>query len=242
MGRVGDTVIVSGSDADEEVHVIVSAEILAVTFSGSESPAAASSRLAGMAVVQQTSSWPAEEIKRLLVILGGGNDRAILTANAKSDLLAIVDLGQGDDSVVSTNISAVLQGGLGEDTISANGDSRNILVGGRGADTLRGGSGEDILIGGQTSHDVDGRFSHDLALWKILQEWNSDSAYLDRTENIRRGAGAILSGAGISLSKGSTVFDDLEQDSLSGLGGLDWYFANEAEDLIKNRRKGELLN
>ena len=56
-------------------------------------------------------------------------------------------LGDGDDrATVSGLLSAVIDGGAGDDTL-AGGDARDVLEGGPGADDLSGGAGDDALFG-----------------------------------------------------------------------------------------------
>jgi hypothetical protein len=61
-------------------------------------------------------------------------------------------------------------------------------------------------------------------------------------ENLRAGTGPILTGTGISLSKGSTVIDDNAQDKLKGSSGLDWFFYRLGEDKLDDKVSSELTN
>lgn len=114
------------------------------------------------------------------------------------------------------------------------GSNRDLLIGGTGVDRLVGNSGEDLLIGGTTSYDADY-----VALKSIMAEWTSERSYSQRVHNVSNGTG----GAGLdsstfaSRSNGGyfligndgpiqTVFNDNDNDKLTGSSGSDWFFAN----------------
>ena len=77
--------------------------------------------------------------------------------------------GAGDDTITvaipgNTRIKTVLDGGVGNDTITGSdgndtifgGPGNDTLNGGRGNDALRGGAGDDSLIGGQGNDTLQG--------------------------------------------------------------------------------------
>ena len=158
---------------------------------------------------------------------GAGND--ILRGNGGNNMLAG---NQGNDIII---------GGGGNDTINGNG-GRDILIGGVGADTILGNADEDILVAGTTSHD-----GADMALLLLLGEWTSSNNYATRVANITNGGG--LNGTTVLVGDDGgtqTVFNDTDVDTLTGNGGVDWFFANQngtgAIDIVTDKTANELWN
>jgi len=105
---------------------------------------------------------------------------------------------------------------------------RNLLIGGKGLDTLQGGPGEEILIGSTTKYD--GKAP---ALAAIMEEWALDTDFSLRQTHLTEGIrvpdnpklGLIqLVRKDKSHPKG-TVLDDNAVDQLLGGPGSDWLFA-----------------
>jgi ELWxxDGT repeat protein len=136
----------------------------------------------------------------------GGSKGDILIGNALNNSLKG---GNGNDVLVGSSGNDQLFGGAGFD----------ILIGGLGLDVLDGAGDDDILIAGRTNSD--GNISR---LADLRTEWQSASirSYATRVANLRVGVGA----SGASLKKRLTVVNDGgEDDSLTGGGGIDWYFS-----------------
>lgn len=132
-------------------------------------------------------------------------------------VLTILDGGAGNDSLSAGGGSTILLGGPGDDDLLGS-DHRDILIGGGGSDRLRAGSEDDLLIGGATVHDSD------LArLLQILAEWTSTDSYTTRIDKLRNGTG------GLPKLDATTVFDDGASDTLRGNQGLDWFFAGPGD-------------
>jgi hypothetical protein len=139
--------------------------------------------------------------------------------------------GAGRDTLIG-NGGNILVGGGGNDTLidtfsgPATG-GRNLLIGGVRSDSLSAGSAGDILIGGATGYDA-----NNTALMSLLAEWQSGDDYLtpfNRPQGKQKGG---LTGSS-KLVWGSTVKDDSFPDTLSGsTAGLDWFFANPAQDTL----------
>jgi PhoPQ-activated pathogenicity-related protein len=140
--------------------------------------------------------------------------------------------GSGNDTITGNSQGNILLGGAGNDTIQG-GSARSLLIGDTGADHLTGGSNPDIIISGYT--DYDANFA---ALQSILAEWQSANSYATRISHIKNGGG--LNGSS-TLAAGTTVHDDSAADTLTGAGGVDWFFAN-ASDLITDLASGEQVN
>src|SRR5262249_4951045 len=105
----------------------------------------------------------------------------------------------------------------------------DMLIGGAGADRLNGGPGIDILIAGSTAYD-----HVDAALRAIMAEWSpiqpgSVNAFVT---GLRNGSVKLPDGTPVVLVKGSTVFDDLSADTVTGSNGPDWVFFDASLDVV----------
>jgi subtilisin family serine protease/Ca2+-binding RTX toxin-like protein len=181
----------------------------------------------------------------LIEVLGlGGNDYINLGSLLVGvNVPAIVDGGDGNDTIYGGNGGNVLLGGRGNDLL-VGGTARDLLIGGEGADLLYGNGADDILIAGLTSYDAPTtgvRRPNDAALLALLKEWSSSRSYNQRTANIVAGSGPVLGPLGVSLKKGLTVFDDNQADWLLGSAGQDWYF-HDSRDLVLFKSAGEKVN
>ena len=127
----------------------------------------------------------------------------------------------GNDRVVGGNNGGILLGNLGDDTL-VGGNSRELMIGGQGADVLTGNAAGDILIGASTEYDTN-TVAHRQALCDILHEWEHGGR--------RSGLLNVLS-----------VFDDVEQDRLTGGLGTDWFIhdLNDILDQAKNELASDL--
>ena len=191
-------------------------------------------------------TYTAAAVNRIEVRGLGGNDK--ITVNAK--ITKPVDLyggfgndvlkgGSGDDRLfgeanddrlIGGKGNNLLVGGSGNDKLTG-GTGRDVLIGGAGSDKLAGGgsTGEDLLIGGSTSFDTDLT-----GLTNIFIEWNSTSIYEDRIAHLQTGGGLN----GTTFLSVSTV-QDIDKDTLTGAGGLDWFLVSLLDKL--DLKPGELL-
>jgi hypothetical protein len=173
---------------------------------------------------------------RLIAYAGAGDD-TIKVAGSIS-LPAWLYAGPGNDLLQGGGGNDVLVGGGGNDTLIA-GPGRDLLIGGSGAAHLVGNSGDDILIAGTTAFD-----HNEAALAAIMAEWTSARSYADRVANLsgtgsgpRNNGNYFLIGAGPT----ATVFDNGAIDVLHGGSGMDWFFANLAQDLIHGQHDSEIV-
>jgi hypothetical protein len=146
--------------------------------------------------------------------------------------------GPGNDLLQGGGGNDVLVGGGGNDTLIA-GKGRDLLIGGSGAAQLVGTSGDDILIAGTTAFD-----NNEAALDAIMAEWTSARSYADRVANLSgTGSGPRNNGTYFLIASGpsATVFDNGAIDVLNGSSGMDWFFANLAQDLLHGRHDGEVV-
>ncbi len=145
-----------------------------------------------------------------------------------------------DDIIRGNSLANNLNGRSGHDILIGNeGDDQlfgsnglDILIGGLGHDSINGGADDDILIGGRTTSD--GSVSR---LMDLRNEWISGRAYSVRVVNLRRSVG--ISSA--SLRAGVNVFDDNEDDDLTGSSGTDWYF-KAIDDELFGRLSDEMID
>ncbi|MDB5390517.1 MAG: algE [Planctomycetaceae bacterium] len=177
-----------------------------------------------------TRTFDSRAIDEIRVLLFDENDVATVQGVLTDPIL--IDGGRGDDTLnASANLGlagVVLLGGDGNDLLTGNTAGRNILVGGAGKDTLLGGANQDILVGGFTIYDHavadDNLLTNEAALLSIMAEWNSGRSLAARRANINgTGSGSRLNGSNF-LKPGTTVFDDGDQDLLTGGLGADWFF------------------
>lgn len=171
----------------------------------------------------------------LAVVLGQrGNDEVAL--NKKFRVNSLVMAGPGDDSVQVGGGPGVVAGGPGADKLKG-GPLDDVLMGDDGIDSLKGGSGKvppgdsDLLIGETSLYDA--KISSLAAFFKFWAEGADD--YNARVNQLRAGTG------GAPKLNGSTLFDDDDEDTLTGGKDLDW-FIGRANDNIKDRAAGEALD
>ncbi len=156
-----------------------------------------------------------------------GDDRVKIDKNI--GVLAILDGGAGNDTLSAGGGNAILLGGPGDDDLQGS-DHRDVLIGGGGADRLRAGSDDDLLIGGATVYD-----GNVPALLQILAEWTSSDSYTTRIDKLRNGTD------GLPKLDSTTVLDDGAVDTLRGNQGLDWFFAGP-DDALPDRTAAEQVN
>jgi Ca2+-binding RTX toxin-like protein len=169
-----------------------------------------------------------EQDVRIRSSVDAGVRRVAMYGQAGSDRLQVDSLlaleawlygGDGDDRLIGSLESDMLQGGAGADRLDGF-DGRDLLIGGSGGDLLHGGEHDDILVAGWTIHD-----SREGALDAILAEWRSARTYDQRVQNLRQG-GSGPRNNGDTFLNDTTARDEAVHDRLFGEGGLDWYLLN----------------
>jgi hypothetical protein len=169
-------------------------------------------------------------VTRIEVVLGDGNDRAVVASNVETT--ALIDGGTGNDLLKGGRGDDILLGGDGHDLLIGC-SGRDLMIGGLGWDRIIGNFGDDIIIGGTTAFDA-----NYMALLTIMNEWTSDRSYTTRIENLKgTGTGDRLNGDYFLIAQNSgeldpnaTVFDDDARDKMTGGAGFDWFFANYCHD------------
>ena len=141
--------------------------------------------------------------------------------------------------------------------MSSGGSSRDILIGGAGADRVKGNSDEDILIAGYTAYDTvagpaPGQLRDQVnlaALAAIQAAWAGPGTAAARVADIRAGTGA-LAGTGFHLTAtgpdATVQNDDGAADTLTGGQSADWFFVQLAPsstaDTITDKDDSEFVN
>jgi len=143
----------------------------------------------------------------------------------------------GDDRLKGGDGHDVLLGGTGGDLL-VGGSGRDLLIGGVGADRIVGNAHDDILVAGFTLFDYDtvGRLkaSHERAMLDILSEWTSARSYETRILNLTDGSGSSDRTNGgtflRTVGEDATIFEDTDDDVLTGSSGEDWFFFDKLRD------------
>jgi Ca2+-binding RTX toxin-like protein len=182
----------------------------------------------------------------ILVYSGAGNDTIRLLkgtgllAGVNVTLSAVIDGGAGNDVIDASGSSGnnIILGGAGNDNLTA-GSGNSILIGGLGADILHAGtSGDDILIADQTIFDANLP-----VLLQLMAEWGTASAGPSYFTAMQHLEGSLAGGAnGPSILNNATVGKDTFIDQLFGGGGLDWFLysaTGKSLDQVWNPRSGD---
>lgn len=122
---------------------------------------------------------PINLVKTLQISGGGGDDMIQLQAQATfpssrcpsdssfssiaQERPARIDGGDGDDTIIGTNLNDTLSGGRGDDSIAANGGNDQIS-GDAGNDTITGGAGGDHIDGGGGNDNIRGSTGRDVLI------------------------------------------------------------------------------
>jgi len=201
------------------------------------------------------------------VILSYGDDVVDNTGEIDGRVL----LGPGDDTYdgSSGHESGSVEGGTGNDVISAGSDDDN-LYGDEGADTISGGDGNDFIEGGEGADHLygDGGFDivgYDESLSAVTIDLNagigSDGVSIDVFRGFEgilgsrfndsllgsSGADTLLGGAGDDHINGRTGDDVIRggvgSDDLTGGGGNDRFLfsAGDGSDVIRDFSAGDQL-
>jgi hypothetical protein len=181
------------------------------------------------------------------VIDGGGGSNTLDYSAYRTGVYVNLRTGTATGTGGIANVQNVT-GGQGNDILVGDGQGnmlidrsgRNLLVGGGGADSLVGGNNGDILIDGTTAFDT-----NVAALDAILTEWaRTDQNYLQRVAALQAGVAYTDAGGAevAALTADGTVFPGgAGPGTLTGGGGLDWFFA-QLGSTVKNLRKSETVS
>ncbi len=153
-------------------------------------------------------------------ILTGGASGNTLDASLFTGNTTLIG-GAGNDTLKGGTKNNILVGNAGNDTLRG-GAGKNVMIGGLGTDTLVGGANQDLLIGGTTAFD-----DNIAALNGIMLEWGGTTVYATKIKHL---LGTQTGGKNIPfLLTTSTVHSDGQGNTLTGGGGLDWFFKSSTD-------------
>ncbi|MGF1581094.1 MAG: calcium-binding protein [Gemmataceae bacterium] len=179
-----------------------------------------------------------DDVKTIRMALGDGDDLAIIGTSGNDNWYteSLIEGDKGRDTLIGGGGQDTLLGGEDKDKLKGRrGD--DVLSGGDGNDTLDGGSGDDVLIGGDGKDGLRGRSGDDLllaAMWSdesniaalnaVHAEWTRDDATYEQKRDHLTGANPGGLNSPFVLDS-TTITEDEDQDTLSGNGGRDLFFA-----------------
>ncbi len=195
-------------------------------------------------------TFGAEDVGSIVVLLGGGRDKAKI--DKKIEQPALIDGGAGDDSLRAGGGPTDLHGGEGNDKL-VGGDAGDRLFGDGGNDRLSGGKGDDLLDGGGGEDRLDGGRGNDTLRGGAHNDWLRGGRGDDRLEGGDgadllegdRGDDTLLGQDGDDLLFGGHGKDLLDggsgHDALDGGSGRDELRGGEGNDLLVGGRGGDVL-
>lgn len=175
---------------------------------------------------ENKGSFALSGITRLVVFGYGGNDKIDVHKSLK--VSAYVEGGDGDDDIRGGYGDDILIGGDGADVIKGR-KGNDVVVGGSGADQIWGGKGSDMVVSGSNYDDMSSETLADIA-----SSWGGSGAYASRVSSATSAA-SLTSSAFTSSSA-----DDGAVDRVKGQSGLDWFLADDEQDVIKRKKKEQL--
>lgn len=168
-----------------------------------------------------------------VIVTGAGND-TVTAGNGVNE----ISTGAGNDVVTTGTGGSLIDAGAGNDQVTAAGGNnwisggagRDVLVAGAGNDLIDGGAGNDLIVGGLGADRLEGSGGNDLLFdgTVALTHPATDSltailaAY--RPSNL-----ASLSDISARLT---VTFDTASADTLKGGSGTDWFWSNDALDVL----------
>lgn len=179
----------------------------------------------------ETQSFNLSDVTRIRIDGFGGAD----SIRVNSPLPAVVNAGDGDDTVFGGSGDDVINGGAGDDAIdgrngndSVRGNQGHDLINGRGgSDSLVGDTGRDTILGGDERDTIRGGGGHD----SILAQ-GGDDAVLGNT-----GADTIRGGNGNDWIDGGRG-----PDSLHGERGTDSLIGGDHDDFLSGGEDADTLS
>lgn len=176
--------------------------------------------------------------------VAGGSGNNVLITGSGNDLVSAGDgtneiqSGLGDDTVTTGTGGSLIDAGGGNDVVTAAGGTNSIeggagndvLVAGSGADVIDGGLGNDLIAGGAGADQLLGAAGNDILIDGTVALVNPATDSLTRVLADYRPANR-QSLIAISARVGVT-FDVAGADTLTGAGGTDWFWSDDALDVL----------
>ena len=177
----------------------------------------------------------ASSTKPIFVNLGTGQATGVTATTSTGVVANIHDIlaGPGNDYLLGSSASNIIDGGAGDDTIMGQ-SGNDILVGNYGADSINGGAGYDILIGGFVDFGF-GTLQEGLqaimASWKTIATEMSFNSVSNNISTITAGQYRLIGDTNLSSTYiYQTVFNDAAADRLTDIASSttpNWFFATE---------------
>jgi acid phosphatase len=159
-------------------------------------------------------------ISRIEIYGQGGND--LIKVEKNITLPAMIFGGSGNDLIQTGAGNTVVVGGTGNNQI-VGGAGRDILVGGTGNTQIEA-AGQSILIAGTTA------FGQNVEAWLTLEsEWASADSLAMRVAALTNGVAGLGS---LFALNATTVFANGGHNHLEASSGMDWFFADLANDKL----------
>ena len=175
--------------------------------------------------VQIGNLIPKASVKKIVVNCNAGNDYAYVSLFEK--IPTQIDGGAGNDGLTAATAgNNTVIGGLGDDNLAGGsggdkidaGDGKDILAGSTGNDTLLGGNGDDLLTGGANNDVLDGGLGAD----RMRGSEGSDTVtYATRTKPITADITAATTETPDNGEVGEKDFIDADVETLIGGSGND---------------------
>jgi Ca2+-binding RTX toxin-like protein len=137
---------ITGTPADDRISMVRTPKgVLTVT----EKSTTKKPGDAGTLGTVETTNFPLDKVKSILVSAGEGNDSVSVAGGWKYNVVipSTVNGQGGNDSLTGGDANDVLRGGAGDDLVNA-GAGDDQLFGDDGADRLTGDAGNDLIDGG----------------------------------------------------------------------------------------------
>ncbi|MEL7370391.1 MAG: M91 family zinc metallopeptidase [Myxococcota bacterium] len=179
-----------------------------------------------------TLELTAAEARDLTIRAAAGDDTVYIDPSVNYDIA--IEGGDGDDTLTAGGGNNIIRGGDGNDSIRGS-DGDDALFGGDGNDTITGGKGGDYIDGGAGNDHIRGGEGRDVLYGMDGKDVISGD---DGRDYIDGGAGddRLMGGAGIDQVLGGRGDDDLRggagDDVLAGGGGTDAYNGDAGADKI----------
>ena len=128
VGTSADVLLVTGTNGNDNIHITETSGKIAIT-----GVQIALHQTVGVkhVVTKMVSSIPAGEVRQIQVSTGAGNDTVQIDPSVTNT--AVVNAGNGTDSLITGGSNDVLEAGTGTDTLIALGGNNNFLVGAIGS-------------------------------------------------------------------------------------------------------------
>ena len=161
--------------------------------------------------------------------------------------------GSGNDTVTGNEVANFLRGNAGIDLLTGN-QGNDTLEGGSSDDSLYGGDGDDLMDGGAGNDVMAGGVGNDTYVISAITETPTESAGAG-TDTVESYVTSYTLGANLEIllmkstfsSNGTgngldnTLAAGIGNDTLSGLGGVDWLYGDAGNDSLDGGTETDAL-